>query len=165
MAKPNEQTQIDFILDCLRNGEQRKDVLSKFGKKWQGISSRTFDRRLKDAETQLQGEQQRVKQESEQEAIKEIECRKSSIMTAIERQELLSQIAKGEIKLKKQIIVGGEPFDVEHDPDISDRINAIKELNKIDGNYTPIKTETSLEVKDTGNLAVNFVLTPKQKSD
>jgi hypothetical protein len=165
MAKPNEQTQIDFIVDCLRNGEQRKDILSKFVEKWQKVSSRTFDRRLKDAETQLQGEQQRVKKESEQEVIKEIECRKSSIMTAIERQELLSKIAKGEIKLKKQIIVSGEPFDVEHEPEISDRINAIKELNKIDGNYTPIKTETSLEVKESPNLSVKFNLTPKVKGD
>ncbi len=144
MAKPNNQPQIDFILACLRKGEKRGEVLSKFGKKWQGASTRTFDRRLKQAETALRGEQSRIQAEAELLVAKEVNERKAAIMTAIERKELLTQIAKGEIKIKKPFVISGKIMEYPSEPDHTDRINAIKELSKMDGDYAPSKQDVTI---------------------
>lgn len=157
--KPNEQAQIDFIVDCLRKGEQRKGILAKFGKKWQSASSRTFDRRLKAAEINLQGEQQRIQATAEQEIAKEVEVRKSKIMTSIERKEFLQkqindiqdEIDRG--VLEEYIVVGGKLQVVNKIMNAKTKaylrkvmMDLLAELNKMDGSYAPAKvaqTDTS----------------------
>jgi hypothetical protein len=135
MPKPNEVAQIDFIVDCLRKGEARKIILAKFVKKWQGKSNRTFDRRLRQAESALQGEQQAVKAKSEESINQAIEARKANILSAIDRQELLSKIANGDVKVKKPFVIGGKIMEYPSEPDHLDKIKAIAELNKMDGSY------------------------------
>ena len=135
MPKPNEVAQIDFIVDCLRKGEARKVILAKFVKKWQGKSNRTFDRRVRQAENALQGEQQAVKAKSEESINQAIEARKLNILSAIDRQELLSKIANGEVKVKKPFVIGGKIMEYPSEPDHNDKIKAIAELNKMDGSY------------------------------
>ena len=137
--KPSEHPQIDFIVDCLRKGEQRKTILAKFGKKWQSASERTFDRRLKAAEIKLQGEQQRIKDLAEQSIAKDADALKSKILTAMQRQEILTQIALGEYEVEKLIVTKDGIKKAKAKPDHTDIRNAIAELNKMDGSYTPIK--------------------------
>jgi len=158
--KPSEQTQVNFIADCLRKGEKRGEVLSKFVKKWQTASTRTFDRRLKVAEKAVQGEQKRIQAEAEKGVAKEVDALKSKIMTAFERQELLTQIAKGEIKIKKPFVIQGKIMEYPAEPDHTDRINAVKELNKIDGSYAASKIDLNAMVVepsklDIGNLSAD----------
>lgn len=56
-----------------------------------------------------------------------------------ERKEVLSQIARGEIPLKKPMVCDGDIVEVPVVPDWMDRRNAIAELNKMDGSYAAIK--------------------------
>lgn len=147
MPKPNEQTQIDFIVDCLRKGEQRKTIMGKFGEKWGTASKNTFDRRLTKAKEALSGEQQRIKATAEQSIAKEVEARKSAIMTSIERQELLTLIVRGEIKAKRPFVIGGKIMEYPEEPNHSDRIKALAELNKMGGDYAPSKTDITSDGK------------------
>lgn len=145
--KPNEQAQIDFIVDCLRIGEKRNEVLAKFAKKWQSTSTRTFDRRLKEAESILQSEYSHIQSEVDKQVANEISERKKKILTVIERKEILTQIALGEIPLNKPMVVDGSIELIEIVPDWADRKAAIAELNKMDGDYSPTKSNVELNVK------------------
>jgi len=165
MPKPSEQAQIDFIVDCLRKGEQRKAILAKFGKKWQSASERTFDRRLRQAETISQDQQQRIKSIAEQSIINEAEVLKSKILTSIERQELLTKIAIGEIEIpteRPQWDKQQEKFvmiPVLELADHSTRIRAVAELNKMDGSYVPVKiAQTDKEGNDITPTITNYVI-------
>lgn len=145
--KPNEQAQIDFIVDCLRVGEKRNEVLAKFANKWQSTSTRTFDRRLKEAESILQSEYSHIQSEVDKQVANEISERKSKILTVIERKEILTQIALGELRYTKQAVSGDGIIDFEVEPDFTDRKAAIAELNKMDGDYSPTKSNVELNVK------------------
>ena len=144
MPKPNEQAQIDFIVDCLRKGEQRKTILGKFGKVWESTSRTTFDRRLNEAKAILHRENKHIQANCEVEVAKEVEARKSKIMTSIERQELLTKIALGEVKIKKPFVISGKIMEYPAEPDYSDRIKAVQELSKMVGDYAPTKQEISI---------------------
>lgn len=139
--KPSEQAQVNFIADCLRKGEQRGVILAKFGKKWQGTSTRTFDRRLRQAETHVAGEQARIKGQAEQEVAKEADALKSKILTSFERKVYLTSIIKGEVRTKQPFVVGGKIMEYPAEPSLTDKLKALAELNKMDGSYSPIKTE------------------------
>lgn len=139
MAKSQNSTHVEFIKNLLRKGGKRVDILAKFGKKWQNVSTRTFDRRLKEAEALFQAEQASIQAQAEQDVAKTIEVRKIEIMSAIERKEILTQIARGEIPLKKALVIDKNIEFIEVVPDYTDRKNAIAELNKMDGSYAPTK--------------------------
>lgn len=141
MAKSNEATQIDFIADLLRKGNQRKDILAKFGKKWQTASQRTFDRRLKAAEKQMQSELKQINERTEESIKKEVEARKTKILTALERQEILAKIALGELEIEQEVATNTGVKIVRLKPDFNERKGAIAELNKMDGSYAPAKSE------------------------
>lgn len=142
--KPGEVAQIEFIKTCLRNGLQRKAIMGKFGKKWEDISRTTFDRRLKAASQAMQKEVSAIKKGTRNIIDKEIEARKEKIMGALERQEVLTAIARGEIPLQKPMVCDGLIQKIEVVPDWMDRKNAIAELNKMDGAYAPSKAETTI---------------------
>lgn len=149
MANSQNRVQVDFIANLLRKGGKRNDILAKFAKKWQKVSTRTFDRRLKSAEALIQSEQATIQAQAEQEVTKEIEVRKIEIMSVIERKETLTQIARGLIPLTKPIVVDKSIEYIEVVPDWMDRKNAIAELNKMDGAYAPTKfANTDSEGKD-----------------
>lgn len=146
--KPSEQAQVNFIMDCLRKGEQRKDVLAKFVKKWQSASTRTFDRRLKQAEKEVAKEQERIRTEAESNVAEKVKGLESKIMTALERQIYLTQIANCKSDIKKlgnffyQIIEfedGRKEFITQ-----ADKLKAIQELNKMCGDYAPQRIDATV---------------------
>lgn len=151
MATSAIDTQIDFIKSCLRKGEARKKILAKFVKKWQSASVRTFDRRLEVAEKAIRGELDAINSKALDQVEEKAKELSKEILTSLERQVILSQIARGEIRLKKPMIVAGGSglgSSVEHvdvDPDWTDRKNAIAELNKMDGAYAPSKLEGTIK--------------------
>lgn len=146
MAKKN-QPQVEFILSLLRTGKKRGEILTEFGRKWQKVSERTFDRRMKDAQAALEAEQARVQHQAEQVVIDKVKERADEIMTAFERKAILSRIARGQLKIDVQQPKwnpGQENFSnvpVTHVPDYTAIVGAIKELNKMDGSYSPVKQE------------------------
>jgi len=140
MAK--QEDYILFIDKQLRAGiVERNKVLAKFVKKWQ-VSDRTFDRAWKIAQekhtqrlNKLQQEKDRIYHSAEIEAVKK------DIMQKEERQLILTQIARGQIPLKKAMVVDKVIEYIDVVPDYGDRKNAIAELNKMDGSYAPAKQE------------------------
>lgn len=68
----------------------------------------------------------------------------TNVMDRLERMQVLSQIGRGEIPLKKYIVCDGEIQEKDVVPEWMDRRAAIAELNKMDGNYAPEKSEVNL---------------------
>ena len=136
---PAQTQQVAFIVDFLRKGEQRKTIMANFVNKWRGTSPRTFDRRLKLAEDALRAEQQRIRVIAEDGVIKETESLKSKILTYQDRQRILSDIARGEMEVEKLIVTKDGIKKAKCKPDHTDIKNAISELNKMGGDYAPIK--------------------------
>jgi hypothetical protein len=125
----------------------RRDILAKFGKKWQ-TSTRTLDRLYKEAKehnkTRLK-KQQKAKDEVLVERAKE--AIKHDILTREQAEEILTNIAKGKarkIPLKSVIEDGVEKFvgfELQY-PNDGERERAIAQLSKMEGWDAPVKTET-----------------------
>ena len=139
--KPSEQAQVNFIADCLRKGEQRKDILAKFVKKWQKAGTRTFDRRLKVAQAAVQEEQKRIRATAEDNVAKEADALKSKILTSFERQAILSEMAKGELETEVLLVTKDGIKKAKAKPTHAERRAAIAELNKMGGDYAAEKME------------------------
>jgi hypothetical protein len=148
--KPSEQSQVNFIADCLRKGEQRKVILGKFGKKWVNVSRTTFDRRLEAAKRAVSGEQSRIIAKAEEQVAKEAGELKSKILTSLERQAYLSSLVKGEVEIPYKEVKWNpveKKFQTVAFVELashSARIAAIAELNKMDGSHSPTKSEVTL---------------------
>ena len=147
----HEKAQIDFILELLRKGIPRKDILASFGKQWPKVSVRTFDRRLRDAEQMLIDERKRIKEEADALVTSAINQRAEKILDSYERQVLLSKIALGEVEIaskeprydpmqRKFVMVP-----VVQPPSIGDRLRAMAELNKMDGSH-----QTNIDITSGG---------------
>lgn len=81
------------------------------------------------------------------------------IMQRAERMGILTQIARGNIKLGKPMVVDKVIQVIEVVPDYMDRKNAIAELNKMDGNYAAAKadiTTTNTTPQATTAVVLNF---------
>ncbi len=158
-TKPNEQAQIEFIKGLLRQGGKRDAILSKFVKKWQKESTRTFDRRLKVAQADVQEEQKRIQTQAEGNVAKKVEALESKIMSAVERKIYLTKIATGEIEIPyKEGKWDSEQRKFVMLPYVElsghqARIAAIAELNKMDGSYAPAKV--NMNINKIGLDAVN----------
>lgn len=145
--KPNKEVIICELIAAMDFGAERAEALSTVGEKWQ-LKPRTFDRAWSEAKKRFNSAMEKEKQafdEVRHEA--KVEAFKANIMTKIERMEVLSQIARGEIPLKKHIVVsegfglGSRIDEVEVVPNYQDRKAAIAELNKMEGDYAPTKTD------------------------
>lgn len=144
--KADQQVQVNFIQNCLRKGEERKVILPKFTKIYRK-SEKTFNSRLKEARKSIQGEQQRIQQEAEKGIQKDIIERKSKIMTSIERQEYLTRVLNGEVKTKQPFVVGGKIMEYPAEPTLAEKLKALAELNKMQGDYAATKSEISVTEK------------------
>jgi hypothetical protein len=142
----SKQTIVDEIIADIEKGMiSRGDIVSKYCKKFQK-SDRTIDTYWKIAQEQHSNKQQGIKRElAELDKEAAIEARKRAIMTSEERKEFLSKVIKAEIKtIRKKMWLDIETgkwkaLPIEEDPSIFDRIRAMSELNKMDGEYAPIK--------------------------
>jgi len=143
MAAPkvNIENAINEILSDLDFGVARADCLSKFVEKWQ-VSTRTFDRYWSEALVRFNALNVKAKNALEEEYVAgKKEALKKAILTKHERMEILTQIAKGEIPLVKHIVFDGAIQEVDVVPAWADRKAAIAELNKMDGEYAPIRKD------------------------
>lgn len=139
MPKQSQQIIIDAISKGIEQGLDRGKLLATVGKKWQ-ISNRTFDRHWKKANEQHLVKQTAIKSKlaiiDEQAAI---EARKKAIMSADDRKEYLTKLISGEIKAKRPFVIGGKIMEYPEEPTHSDRLKALAELNKMEGDYAPTK--------------------------
>lgn len=144
---------IAFILAELRKGNvERGKILAKFVKKWQ-TSDRTFDRYFKTANERFLESQQSI--EKEKEAITsqmELEAHKEGVLTKIEKQKILAEIANGNARIQEKLIKyneRGEP-EVEfyyREPSAFERLKAVEIDNKMSGDNAPMKQESKIIVE------------------
>ena len=149
MPKPTKQIVIDAIIKGIEISKDRGKLLATIGKKWQ-LSQRTFDRYWKTAQEQHIIKQQAIKTiiaEVDKEAA--IDARKKAIMTAGERKEYLTKIILGEIEVPYTEVkynAGAKVFETFEFMELAShtaRINAIAELNKMEGDYAPTKVDNT----------------------
>ena len=159
MTKSN-QIITDYIVTCLKKGMQSGKILAQVGKKWQK-SVRTANRLLKVAKEQHTIEQAAIKSKLvaiDTEAA--IEARKKAIMTADERKEHLTLIITCKSDIKK---FGNQFFQIVEFPDgrkefinQADKLKAISELNKMEGDYAPTKQEITGKDGERFKITLNL---------
>lgn len=160
MAITGKQEKLDFIISCLKKGEERGKILVKHAKKW-GTSKSAFDRQLKIAKEQHNKQQQVIREQLAKDDIAAAkQALKKDILTSEERKEILTKIAKGELRIKKPFVIAGKIMEYPAEPDHMDRKAAIAELNKMEGDYEPIASK----VEHTGNVTWSETKTYETKS-
>jgi len=148
--RPDKEHHILRLLDDMDFGIDRAQALSSFSERCQ-LNTRTFDRYWQEAKKRYIAAakiEHELMQIVKHEHLAKLEI--SKIMDKFERMEILTQIARGEIPLKKPMVVDGDIEEVEIVPAWMDRKAAIAELNKMDGEYAPVKKET----KHSGEMLV-----------
>lgn len=139
--KPKKELIVDFIFTEMDFGVTRKEILTEFVKKWR-LSERTFDRYWAEALSRFKALNEKAQKAKEEVYIaEEKKAAKKAILNKHQRQEILTQIALGEIPLKKFIVCDGVIVEKGIVPAWSDRRAAIAELNKMDGDYAPTKKD------------------------
>jgi vacuolar-type H+-ATPase subunit I/STV1 len=142
--KATKQKIVAEIAEELQKGSTRAEIVAKFCKKFQK-SPRMVDNYLKIAYQQQSELQEKAKIASDEAYIeKSKEAAIEAVMSKIERQSILSDIARGRI----DVLEGTLPVKVE----VLERIKAISELNKMEGDYAPTKIDNTvvLEVLKVG---------------
>jgi hypothetical protein len=143
--KANEQKQVDLIIDCLKKGYQRAEILQKFTKIYK-TSIKTFDTRLKVAREVYGKQMSKLNTLVEQKLNEDANVAKIEFMTVSERQAILAGQARGEIKVKKAVFTPKGIVYIEEEPNHADRRAAVAELNKMCGDYAPQKTESKVDI-------------------
>lgn len=140
--KPQKEIIVNELLAELTDwGITWQEAHAINNKKWQ-VTERTFERYWKEAQERFF-----LALENEQKAIEEVRLQASKdralkrILSKDERMEILTQIAKGEIPLVKHIVCDGIIQEREVVPSWKDRRDAVAELNKMEGDYAPIKKD------------------------
>jgi hypothetical protein len=139
--KANPEVIINDILLEMDFSTSRSDVMAITRDKWQ-MGERTFDRYWALAKKRFLVVQKDIADMQKAVILETAEARmRSSIMSKQERMEVLSAIARSELDLAKEVVtaLGIETLNVK--PDYNDRKAAIAELNKMEGDYAPVKTD------------------------
>jgi hypothetical protein len=145
---------INAILSEMDFSTKRGDILTIIQDQY-GTADRTFDKYYKVAKERFAGTQNLVQEARQAQTMKKIALAKEKqliemeldgsrdrIMNKLERMEILTQIARADIKLLKEIPGPlGTTFEINVVPDYNERKAAIAELNKMDGDYAPIKND------------------------
>lgn len=72
----------------------------------------------------------------------------SPYMSKIERLECLSKIATGEMLISKPFVINGNIIEHDVKPTATERMNAISEMNKMEGDYAPTKQDLKLNISE-----------------
>jgi hypothetical protein len=140
---PAQVEQVEFIKQKISEGMERRFILVKFQEKFPHTHISAFDRRMHAAKKQMLALQKKIQEASASTIMDKIEQMGADIMDAIERQSLLSKIARGEIiiPVKKPVwnieTKKWETITLNKVPSANERTNAVAELNKMGGDYAP----------------------------
>lgn len=129
----NPKYRQNWILDCLKANptENYTGMFAKYSPKF-ALSKVTFDKDWKKANSVFKSYQDLINKAKLDESIaQEKKAVKLNILTKIERQKILSDIARGDIKTWKE---ANGKFGTER-LEFYDPVKYIAELNKMDGSY------------------------------
>ena len=135
LKKIDKETAIKLILDKKKQGIDEKSILQFFTDNFI-FTEKTYYNWKKEAMQRFNEFTLKAKpiiEAKEIEALGKIAV--SKILSKIERQIILSKIARGKIPMTKYIVADGVIHDMPISPSWNDRKNAIAELNKMDGAY------------------------------
>ncbi len=135
--KANKQIIIDNIITEIETGTPTENICATICTKFQ-FTERTFYNHYKIAQQQHSLKREAIKTElMKVDTQFAIEARTSEILNSNERKIILSQIARGETISEGNNI-----------PLWGDRIRAIAELNRMEGDYSPTKIDfEQVEIK------------------
>jgi len=145
--KIDKETAIKSILSDLKKGIDKPTIFQKLSTTYNN-SLKSFYNYYEEAEIQYKNFMliaEPIIRAKEMEAMGEIA--KAGILSKIERQKILTQIALGEIPLVKYIVCDKMIEQVEIVPNWADRKNAIDLLNKMDGTYVQSESGDENEFK------------------
>ena len=139
--KPKKEQTVNEMLLEIEKGTSYTECLKINGGLW-GLPPTTFDRYWGEASKRFKARLDAIEEATTKVAVSmEVKALKKAILSKHERQEILTQIAKGEIPLVKHIVCDGVIQEVDVVPAWADRRAAIAELNKMEGDYAPIKKD------------------------
>jgi len=142
--KPSKQIIVDFIVAELKQGKTFDTCLKLCGTKW-NLSRSTFNRRWKEANIQHTQAQDLIKNAiAKDNTIKALEAEKQQIMSAIERKKYLEGIINGTIKIKRPFVMKDKIVEYMAEADHNERMKAIAELNKMEGDYAAQKQDVTI---------------------
>lgn len=157
-AEITRESAIKSMIRDLKKGIDRKTILSKNVEKCQK-SKRTVERWVDEAEKEYKGVANLILGKvSERKAEALGEAAKMDILSIAERQKILSDIAQGNVTITKPMMFMGAIIQAEVMPDFSDRKAAIAELNKMDGSYSPTKTDITSGGENLKAPTFNIIL-------
>ena len=139
--KPKKEQTVNEMLLEIEMGISYSECLRVNDGLWR-LPSSTFDRYWAEASKRFKARLDAIEEATTKAAVSmEIKALKKAILSKHERQEILTQIAKGEIPLVKHIVCDGVIQEVDVVPAWADRRAAIAELNKMGGDYAPVKKD------------------------
>lgn len=133
--------QTEFVKDLMRQSLPLEDIKAQFYARWPEAGKKKWWRRCKLSREHLAVEQALVTEKANDIVEIQIKQRAARILSVVERKEILTQIALGQLTISKPIVVAGKVEHVPCQPDYTDRRLAIAELNKIDGSYQPLRAD------------------------
>ena len=133
--------QTEFVKDLMRQNITLDDIKAQFHARWPEAGKKKWWRRCKLAREHLAVEQALVTEKANDIIEIQIKQRAARILSVVERKEILTQIALGQLTITKPIVVAGKVEHVPCEPDYTDRRLAIAELNRIDGSYQPLRAD------------------------
>lgn len=140
MAKAAAHVIISAILEEIKQGKRSSEIFKIINKRF-GTKSNLFYKYFKQAEDDYFKANRRLKKKIEDvDTILALESHKRDIMRSDERKEYLTSVIRGKVTVPKKIVINGSINEIEMHPDHKDRLSAIAELNKMEGDYAPAKS-------------------------
>ena len=138
--KPKKEQTVNEMLLEIEMGISYSECLRINDGLW-GLPSSTFDRYWAEASKRFKARLDAIEEATTKAAVSmEIKALKKAILSKHERQELLSKLATGEIKSWREVVTESGVIKLEY-YSASEAKQNIAELNKMDGDYAPVKKD------------------------
>ena len=138
--KPKKEQTVNEMLLEIEMGTSYTECLKINGGLW-GLPPTTFDRYWGEASKRYKARLDAIEEATTKAAVSmEIKALKKAILSRHERQELLSKLATGEIRSWREVVTESGVIKLEYYSAAEAKQN-IAELNKMDGDYAPVKKD------------------------
>ena len=138
--KPKKEQTVNEMLLEIEMGISYTECLRINDGLW-GLSSSTFDRYWAEASKRFKARLDAIEEATTKVAVSmEVKALKKAILSKHERQELLSKLATGEIRSWREVVTESGVIKLEYYSAAEAKQN-IAELNKMDGDYAPVKKD------------------------
>ena len=138
--KPKKEQTVNEMLLEIEMGTSYTECLKINGGLW-GLPPTTFDRYWGEASKRYKARLDAIEEATTKVAVSmEVKALKKAILSKHERQELLSKLATGEIRSWREVVTESGVIKLEY-YSASEAKQNIAELNKMDGDYAPVKKD------------------------